>query len=894
MPNVMIQKNSKFDKYRKLYPVFEYKSFFYKKEKKGFKIWFEFICGKFQFKPTQIFVKKDFYDFDRLTKEQIDILVFNIWMIELISYWKAFCSPEIIIKPCVLSDKQIDFWKKIYFNGLWEFFFVNKISTNYNGFVNIKTESSKKIKKQKFKMMDDYIVPIWWWKDSVVTLELLRLAWKTIKPLIVNPRWATLECADIAGFKQDEVIEIHREIDPNLLELNKKWFFNGHTPFSAMLAFTTLLASAFTGIKNIALSNENSANESTVKWQNINHQYSKSLEFEDDFRNYVREFISNDFNYFSFLRPLSEIYIAKLFSQLGYDKVFKSCNVGSKQNIWCGKCPKCLFTYIILSPFMDKMRLNNIFNQNLFTNPTLKHTFLELIWESETKPFECVWTIKEINIAISLRIAKYGIDKDESLLKLRSKLDSTKKYQWKNWNKDINHMDTKNNLNKELLKLYDNSFWNIKKTKIIKDFAKKSIVILWFGREWKSSYKFFRNIFPDKTLYIADENTKLSDDKFLKKDEGAELILWKDCYTKLWNYDIIIKTPGISMKKLPKNIEPNKISSQTDIFLKLFYDQVIGISGTKWKSTTSSLIYKIFKDQDKNTLMAGNIWLPLFDIIDEINEHSKIVLELSSHQLQHITIAPKISVLLNIYQEHLDHYNSFEEYQESKMNLLIKQWLGSYFVYHEGDKIVENRIKKIKSDSELIGFDETKYNYQKSKYLVWDHNKWNILAALQVSKICGLDQKKAIKSAMNFKWLAHRMEFVWSVNGVKFYNDSISTVPQATLAALKWLWNVDTLILWWMDRGIDYSLLNKGLKEFEVKNIAFVWDAGKRIYEMLNKNGYKMNYIISDDYKQIVKWCKENTQKWKICLLSPAAPSYDMFKNFEERGTVFSKLVVSK
>lgn len=890
----MVKMNTKFDKYRKLYPVFEYKSFFYKKEKEWLKVWFEFVCGDLKFQATQTFMKKDFYRFDELSKEQIDILVFNIGMIELISYWKATCSPKIIIKPFKLSEKQINFRKKIYFYGLWEFFFVNNIKTDYDSFVEIIVESNNKAKKQKFSMNDDYIVPIWWWKDSVVSLELLRASWKNIRPLIVNPRWATIECAKLAWFEMEEVIEIKREIDPNLLELNKKWFLNWHTPFSAMLAFTTLLASAFTGIKNIALSNENSANESTVKWKKINHQYSKSLEFENDFREYVNEFISNDFNYFSFLRPLSEIHIAKLFSQLEYDKVFKSCNVGSKQNIWCGKCPKCLFTYIILSPFMDKVRLNNIFNKKLFEDKELKQTFLELVGKAESKPFECVWTIKEINIAISLRIAKYGIDKNEHLLKLWSQLDSSKKYQWKNWNKTINHIDMENNLSKELLSLYDNSFVNIKKAKIIKDFSEKSIVILWFGREWESSYKFFRRIFPDKTIYIADENTKLSENKVFKKDKKVKFILWKDCYNRLWNYDIIIKTPGISMKKLPKNIESNKVSSQTDIFLKLFHDQVIGISWTKWKSTTSSLIYKIFKDQDKNTLIAGNIWLPLFDIIDEINENTKIVLELSSHQLQNITIAPKTSVLLNIYQEHLDHYNSYEEYQESKMNLLKKQLSWSYFLYHKSDEIIEKRIKKIKSDSKLISFDETKYNYRESKYLVWDHNKWNILAALQVSKIYGLDQNKAEKSAMSFKWLPHRLAFVGTVNWIKFYNDSISTIPQATIAALKSLWNVDTLILWWMDRGIDYLVLKDGLKEFEVKNIAFVWDAGKRIYEILNKNWYKINHIISNDYKQIVKWCKENTEKWKICLLSPAAPSYDMFKNFEERGNLFSKLVLNK
>ena len=171
-----------------------------------------------------------------------------------------------------------------------------------------------------------------------------------------------------------------------------------------MLAFYTRLASALSGIPNVALSNENSANESTVMGSYVNHQYSKSLEFEDDFRAYC----VGAFNYFSFLRPLSELQIAMLFSRFtAYHDVFRSCNVGSKQDIWCGHCAKCLFAYIILSPFIEPSRLNQIFGKSMLDDISLEHEFRQLIGEAETKPFECVGIVSEVHQALSMAVARW-------------------------------------------------------------------------------------------------------------------------------------------------------------------------------------------------------------------------------------------------------------------------------------------------------------------------------------------------------------------------------------------------------------------------------------------------------------------------------------------------------
>ena len=184
---------------------------------------------------------------------------------------------------------------------------------------------------------------------------------KPVIPLIMNPRGATIDTITAAGLSMDDVLIINRMFDPALLELNNQGFLNGHTPFSAMLAFYTLMCSVITGFRNIALSNESSASESTIPGTKINHQYSKSLEFETDFRNYYTKYITGGINYFSFLRPLSELQIARIFAELTrYHDVFRSCNAGSKTNSWCGKCPKCMFTHILISAFTNIQEADRI------------------------------------------------------------------------------------------------------------------------------------------------------------------------------------------------------------------------------------------------------------------------------------------------------------------------------------------------------------------------------------------------------------------------------------------------------------------------------------------------------------------------------------------------------
>ena len=452
------------DKYlalRAQYPVFEYVAYHHEVCGEGLRVWFDFRMGDVEFHPTALVERRPFLDFDK----DIDWIVFNIGMVELVSYWKCACPPTVRVLCGALTDSQVAFWKKLYWNGLGEFYYTNDISESRESFMEVESGKLKveipadadKGSSSQFSISNSYLVPVGGGKDSVVTLELLRRAGKKIRPLIMNPRGATMECAAKAGFAMDEVLVIRRTIDKTLLDLNAKGYLNGHTPFSAMLAFYTMLASALSGVPNVALSNENSANEATVlvrdqnganenSWSYVNHQYSKSLEFEDDFREYVNEELrikneESSFNYFSFLRPLSELQIAMLFSRFTqYHDVFRSCNVGSKQDIWCGHCAKCLFAYIILSPFIEPTRLNAIFGKAMLDDTTMEHEFRQLVGEAETKPFECVGTVSEVRQALAMATARWYKEKRPALLDNIDSLDNQVNQI------DLGHLDDLGNL----------------------------------------------------------------------------------------------------------------------------------------------------------------------------------------------------------------------------------------------------------------------------------------------------------------------------------------------------------------------------------------------------------------------------------------------------------------
>ena len=386
------------------------------------------------------------------------LIAFNIGLIELISYWKCTCSPKIVIECGNIYIKQIEWFKKLYFYGLGEFFYINGINTNIQEFVEIDCSNEDVLEYEySNNKLEGVLIPIGGGKDSCVTMELLKDENKKYC-IMINPKNVSIECSEIAGFNEANTIIVYRQIDKELIQLNKKDFLNGHTPFSSLLAFITYGIAYLLDIKYIALSNESSANESNILGEKINHQYSKSYEFENDFRNYCSDYLDKDIEYFSFLRPLNELQIAGLFSKYKqYHEIFKSCNVGSKEENWkwCCNCAKCLFVYIILSPFLYKEKLLNIFSQDLYEKTELLGIFLELAGKSNVKPFECVGTFEEINYAISKTITNLQKEKKQLPYLLNY---YNQNYQLFNQSKLIRTYNEFNNIPEELKKFIERGF----------------------------------------------------------------------------------------------------------------------------------------------------------------------------------------------------------------------------------------------------------------------------------------------------------------------------------------------------------------------------------------------------------------------------------------------------
>ena len=437
---------------RNKYPEFIYKN--YNIEETFDKVILNFcfeIPGLEKFNP-KIEILKNNFEIKNLNTNIAKNIVFNIGMVEAISYYKATCSPKFIVECGALNDRQIKWFEKLIYLGLGELRYKNNIDISEDEFVKIISRGKNVSLEKETFTTKGIIIPVGGGKDSNVTMELLKDFKQEINPLYIGNKQVPIDCAILAGYSKKQIIKINRSLDKNILKLNDLGYINGHTPFSALVAFTAYFLAFILGKKYIVLSNEDSANETNVEGKNINHQYSKTIEFEDDFRLYAKKYLAQDIEYFSLLRPINELQIAMLFSKMEkYHKVFKSCNVGSKNEKWkwCNNCPKCLFVYIILSPFLYKEKLINIFGEDLFERKDLEKTFIELCGYGDIKPFECVGTYNEVKYAITKTISALGDRKLPYLLEYYK--DNFELYDLKD-NK-LKCFNNKNNVPEEFLKV---------------------------------------------------------------------------------------------------------------------------------------------------------------------------------------------------------------------------------------------------------------------------------------------------------------------------------------------------------------------------------------------------------------------------------------------------------
>lgn len=379
-----------FNALRSKHPEFVYENFDYEAKDGVLKVKFHFILSPdIDFYPTLEMPVSG-------SVGNIDKLVFNLGLVEIISYWKAACPPKIVIKAGRLNDEQKIWWKDLFINGLGEFFYQNKI--DFCDIVTIECRSTREYGISPRQELRGDLILVGGGKDSAVTAEFLSRE----GAFLLNPTPAALKIARIAGFKNTIIAK--RTIDPELLQLNEQGYLNGHTPFSAYLAFVATLVANIYGYKNIIVSNEQSAGEANLEYLGlmVNHQYSKSFDFEKKFRDYSNKYLSET-NYFSFLRPLNELQIAMMFLQIKkYDQAFKSCNAG-RGEYWCGECAKCAFSYLIFSALADKARIRKIFGEkDFFENEKISGYIKDLTGKGIHKPLDCVGTEEESQMAQKL------------------------------------------------------------------------------------------------------------------------------------------------------------------------------------------------------------------------------------------------------------------------------------------------------------------------------------------------------------------------------------------------------------------------------------------------------------------------------------------------------------
>lgn len=456
----------------------------------------------------------------------------------------------------------------------------------------------------------------------------------------------------------------------------------------------------------------------------------------------------------------------------------------------------------------------------------------------------------------------------------------------------------------------------------------RSIVIFGLGLEGLSTFEFIRGMFPDKPVGLADQRSLDQLDaevqEKIQSGSNVRLHLGADQLAGLREYDVIVRSPGIppSLPLVRQAINAGKrVTSLTAIFFANCPGVIVGVTGTKGKSTTASLIHAVLQADGLDTYLVGNIGIPPLSLLQQAKSTTIFVYELSSYQLEELQQSPHIAVLLNIFQEHLDYHGGFEGYVQAKQNITRYQSERDHLVYNAAFPIprriaAETKAKRLPFSLEgplypgcFVSGSSIVYGSKAGESeevvrtdevpLLGRFNLHNVLAAVAVGKLLGVAKEKIALAIQSFKPLEHRLELVGTYRGITFYNASIATVPEATIEHLNALGQeVQTVFLGGYDRHLDFSELAHRLLNSQVKTLILFPTTGRRIWEAILAQRTVASPLLQcffvQDMEEAVRLAYRYTEPGKICLHSPASPSFGLFKNYEERGKLFKYYVRQK
>lgn len=416
--------------------------------------------------------------------------------------------------------------------------------------------------------------------------------------------------------------------------------------------------------------------------------------------------------------------------------------------------------------------------------------------------------------------------------------------------------------------------------------ADKKVLILGFGREGKSTFRLLQENPCYAELGISDASPVSLDEQI----DTVRLHIGSEYLDVLDEYDIVFKSPGVV---LPKNARDYSclITSQTELFLTCYSHQVIGVTGTKGKSTTSSLLFHLLNQKGKKSILIGNIGIPAFDVVDTIEPSTIIVFEISCHQLEYLEVSPSVAIFLNLYEDHLDHYGTFARYTAVKKNIFRHQKSLDILFCNPLNvpDVSECAARIIPITPESLPFNSIPNNVLRGK-----HNLLNVAFTYQVGKLFGITDTEFIAAISSFRPLSHRLELIGTKNDVEYYDDSVSTTVESTISAIDSIENAGVLLVGGLDRKLNYSKLIEYLLTSSLDEVVFMYESGARIYQEIKALPPTENtpvFTYKSNLQEATKYAQGATKRGKACILSPASASYGYFKNFEDRGDTFRELI---
>lgn len=824
--------------------VFERASFHGKERRADFSYVVTFADHKpLRFKESLSFPKGKI---QKLPPKLLAELVKNLHLVLGVSYYKLYC-PRVLKTPYALTKNEAAFWTTLYQKGLGEFFFRNHIDFRPLGRFTASAKAKPHL-PEHIPVKEAALLGIGGGKDSIVAGELLKKRKVPLTAFVVETEKDSPVVSAVIKAMAIPKLVVKRALDPQLFS-PPAGAFNGHVPISAVFAFVGTFAAALYGYRYVVVGNEASSNFGNVNYlgASINHQWSKSAEFEAALQLHTRSTLTPSVTYFSALRHLYEIRIAEAFTAYPkYFPIFTSCNRNFRVHharpgdLWCGECPKCAFVFAMFAAFLSPTRLLPIFGKNLFETESLLPLFKDLAGLGKLKPFDCVGTFEETRAALRLASKSWG---KTTVVKTLLPL-----------------------LKKRFPKDDDSALFKAQNAPTLpahfKFLGLKNVLLLGYGKEGQVTARYLKKFYPDLPVTLADQ---AKNPHYLDLQKNAEFA---------------IRTPG-----LPKQKVTLPYTTATNIFFAQSQNFSIGVTGSKGKSTTASLTAHFLKAGGLDVELLGNIGSPMLEVLlKPTRPHRIYVLELSSYQLDDCNASPDIAVVTNLFPEHMNYHGGVEPYYAAKKNIFLHQNPTGILIYDPKHPLLKKWAKETPGQTTPF----STWAPAESP-LLGAHNRSNVAAAIAAVTLFNLSKANLTAALKSFQPLRHRLQKVGTFRGITFYDDAISTSPESTIQAIEALTPlapIGTIFLGGEDRGYDFTQLEKTLRRFKIKNIVLFPDTGKRILK--SRAGF--NVYEAHSLKEAVKLGYQLTPPGTLCVLSTASP-HAFHMNFEDRGDEFQRLV---